>query len=75
MVCSGVLQLETDEKEMRKEISYAIKNQLGVRCVCGGGWWEAVQDCDPHPPFPPAVGRSGGRDGGAGVGGEWGEGA
>ena len=25
------LQLETDEKQMRREISYEIKNQLGVR--------------------------------------------
>lgn len=33
-MCIGALQLETDEKEMRREISYAIKNQLGVRCVC-----------------------------------------
>lgn len=28
---NDVMQLETDEKEMRREISYEIKNQLGVR--------------------------------------------
>ena len=31
MEMNDVMQLETDEKEMRREISYEIKNQLGVR--------------------------------------------
>lgn len=31
MEVNDVMQLETDEKEMRREISYEIKNQLGVR--------------------------------------------
>ena len=31
MGADDVMQLETDEKQMRREISYEIKNQLGVR--------------------------------------------
>ena len=30
---NDVMQLETDEKEMRREIGYEIKNQLGVRYI------------------------------------------
>lgn len=35
-VCS--LQMEFDEKELRREISYAIKNIHGIRHVLGPGW-------------------------------------
>ena len=31
MNINDAVQLETDEKEMRREIGYEIKNQLGVR--------------------------------------------
>ena len=31
MGVNDVMQLETDEKQMRREIGYEIKNQLGVR--------------------------------------------
>lgn len=35
-VCSP--QMEFDEKELRREISYAIKNIHGIRHVLGPGW-------------------------------------
>ena len=56
------LQLETEDREMRREISYAIKNQLGVRLASAlfSPFFTDLSCCPPSPSlsllslFPPS---------------------
>lgn len=51
-----LVKMEFDEKELRREISYAIKNIHGIRHVLGPGWgWHPARQGARGPKEPPAV--------------------